>query len=101
MKKYHLMSAVAVSMGLIAGCISSDMPDETFVHQLEVTPQSLDFDSGNQENNVFTITSNVPWRISTDEGLKLDKYDGGEGETAVAVLEAPAGKTCTAEVTTV
>lgn len=101
MKKYHLMSAVAVSMGLIAGCTSSDRPDETFVHQLEVTPQSLDFDSDNQENNVFTITSNVPWKISADEGLKLDKYDGGEGQTAVAVLEAPAGKTCTAKVSTV
>lgn len=99
MKRYvHFLCIIIAAV--TAGCAPKEQ-DTITVHELEVTPLSIDFDADNPENNTFTVTSNVPWRITCDADMKLDRYSGEEGETVVTVMQIPEGKTCTATVSTV
>lgn len=82
-----------------AGCVPKGQ-DAAMVHELEVTPQSVCFDADNPENNTFTVTSNVSWHITCDASIKLDKYDGKDGETVVTVMQMTGTESSTLTVTT-
>lgn len=87
------------ALGILALCqlavFSCEEPVEEVFEPavLEVAPGELTYDAENGDNNVFTVTSNVSWRLSLNHAdLKTDRMSGQAGETQVTVVSAPEGR---------